>query len=59
MVCPDCERWHEKVEGGEPSGGGSDIGLRGGREQLNKTLGVEAMEIRGTASGRGRPGPAS
>ena len=44
MVCPDCERWHEKVEGGEPSGGGSDIGLRGGREQLNKTLGVEAVE---------------
>ena len=51
MVRPDRELLHEKVE---TYVGGSEVGLRGGRELLNKTLVVGAVEIRGTASGRVR-----
>ena len=51
MVRPDRERWHEKVEGDEPSGA-SCWAAR------DRPLGG-VVEIRGIASGRGRPGPAS
>lgn len=54
MVRPDRELLHEKVEGDETSVGGSEVGLRGGRERLNQTLVVGAVEIRGPASGRVR-----
>ena len=50
MVRPDRELLHEKVE---TYVGGSEVGLRGGRELLNKTLVGGAVEIR-TASGRVR-----
>jgi transposase-like protein len=54
MVRPDRELLHEKVEVDETYVGGSEVGLRGGRELLNKTLVVGAVEICGTASGRVR-----
>ena len=54
MVRPDRELLHERVEVDETYVGGSEVGLRGGRELLNKTLVVGAVEIRGTASGRVR-----
>ena len=47
MVCPDCERWHEKVEGGEPSGGGSDIGLRGGVSSSTRRSGSRPWRYAG------------
>jgi transposase-like protein len=54
MGRPDREPLHEKVEVDETYVGGSEGGLRGGRELRNKTLVVGAVEIRGPASGRVR-----
>ncbi len=52
MVRPDRELLHEKVEVDETYVGGSEAGLRGGRELRDKSLVVGAVEVRGRASGR-------
>jgi len=54
MVRPDRERLKEKVEVDETYLGGPEVGLRGGRQLLDKALVVAAVEVRGKASGRVR-----
>jgi transposase-like protein len=54
MVRSGRELLHEKVEVDETYVGGSQPGLRGGRERGEKALVVVAVEVRGTASGRVR-----
>jgi transposase-like protein len=54
MVRPDRERLKEKVEVDETYLGGPEVGLRGGRQLLDKALVVGAVEVRGKASGRVR-----
>jgi len=54
MVRPDRERLKEKVEVDETYLGGPEVGLRGGRQLLDKALVVAAVEVPGRASGRVR-----
>jgi len=54
MVRPDRETLKEKVEVDEAYVGGPEVGLKGGRQLLDKALVVAAVEIRGKASGRVR-----
>jgi transposase-like protein len=46
MVRPDRERLHERVEVDETYIGGTETGLRGGRQLLAKALVVGAVELR-------------
>lgn len=54
MVRPDRERLKEKVEVDETYIGGPEVGLKGGRQLVDKALVVAAVEVRGRASGRVR-----
>jgi transposase-like protein len=54
MVRPDREPLTAPVEVDETYIGGPELGLRGGRQLLDKVLVVGAVEIRGRASGRVR-----
>jgi hypothetical protein len=54
MVRPDREPLKDQVEVDETYIGGPEVGLRGGRQLLDKVLVVGAVEIRGRASGRVR-----
>ena len=54
MVRPDREALKAKVEVDEPSLGGPEAGLKGGRQLLEKALIVGAVEVRGKAAGRVR-----
>lgn len=54
MVRPDREPLQVEVEVDESYIGGPEVGLRGGRQLLDKALVVAAVEIRGRASGRVR-----
>lgn len=54
MVRPDREPLKAHVEVDETYIGGPEVGLRGGRQLLDKVLVVGAVEIRGRASGRVR-----
>jgi transposase-like protein len=54
MVNPERETLKEKVEVDETYLGGSEAGLKGGRQLLEKALIVGAVEVRGKAAGRVR-----
>ena len=54
MVRPDRERLKDHVEVDETYVGGPEVGLKGGRQLLDKVLVVGAVEVRGRASGRVR-----
>jgi len=54
MVRPDREPLKHQVEVDETYIGGPEVGLRGGRQLVDKALVVAAVEVRGTASGRVR-----
>jgi len=54
MVRPDRDPLKDHVEVDETYIGGPEVGLRGGRQLLDKVLVVGAVEIRGRASGRVR-----
>jgi len=54
MVRPDREHLKEKVELDEAYIGGTEAGLKGGRQLLAKALVVAAVEVRGKGSGRVR-----
>ncbi len=54
MVNPEREALKEKVEVDETYLGGSEAGLKGGRQLLKKALLVGAVEVRGQAVGRVR-----
>lgn len=54
MVRMDRDRLKERVEVDEAYLGGPEVGLKGGRQLLDKALIVAAVEIRGKASGRVR-----
>ena len=54
MVRPGREPLKDKVEVDETYIGGPEVGLRGGRELIEKALVVGAVEVRGKASGRVR-----
>ncbi len=54
MVRLDRDRLKERVEVDEAYLGGPEVGLKGGRQLLDKALLVAAVEIRGKASGRVR-----
>jgi transposase-like protein len=54
MVNPDREALKDKVEVDETYLGGHEVGLKGGRQLLEKALIVGAVEVRGTAAGRVR-----
>jgi transposase-like protein len=54
MVRPDREPLRNHVEVDETYIGGPEVGLRGGRQLLDKVLVVGAVEVRGQASGRVR-----
>src|SRR5262249_57234192 len=51
-VRPDREPLKDQVEVDETYIGGPEVGLRGGRQLLDKGLVAGAVEIRGRASGR-------
>src|SRR3989454_3754844 len=54
MVRPSREALKERGEGDENYVGGPEVGLKGGRQLLDKALIVGAVEVRGTAAGRVR-----
>jgi len=54
MVNPEREPLKDKVEVDETYLGGHEVGLKGGRQLLEKALIVGAVEVRGTAAGRAR-----
>lgn len=54
MVRPNREPLKERVEVDESYIGGPEVGLRGGRQLVDKALVVAAVEVRGKASGRVR-----
>jgi transposase-like protein len=54
MVRPDRDPLQAEVEVDESYIGGPEVGLRGGRQLLDKALVVAAVEVRGRASGRVR-----
>jgi ISXO2-like transposase domain len=54
MVRPDRDPLQADVEVDESYIGGPEVGLRGGRQLLDKALVVAAVEVRGRASGRVR-----
>src|ERR671918_1848542 len=54
MVRPDRDPLKDHVEVDETYIGGPEVGLRGGRQLLDKVLVVGAVEIRGRAAGRVR-----
>ena len=54
MVSPDREPLKDRVEVDETYIGGPEVGLRGGRQIIDKAIVVGAVEVRGRASGRVR-----
>jgi len=54
MVRPGRELLKQHVEVDETYIGGPEVGLRGGRQLVDKALVVAAVEVRGTAAGRVR-----
>jgi len=54
MVNPERQALQDKVEVDETYLGGPEVGLKGGRQLLDKALIVGAVEVRGTAAGRVR-----
>ncbi len=54
MVNPEREPLKDKVEVDETYLGGHEVGLKGGRQLLEKALIVGAVEVRGKAAGRVR-----